>query len=245
MPKRRYGSKEIELDAEDHKEVAESQLDADVLDLLGTDPIPDLDCITQSRVLELACLNLNKDIKKILNGLPIEECLFGGERIETKKILERSRQKLKASLARSKMTRKPLAAKFLNYKNPLQTRPQGAPQSKRRSGFSRAPHYHASQQRPGADRRSLGSTRLAKGGGYTFLKGPRQGVHPKQINWSSKELELLQAFVSKLLEMGAISEVRPIPKIDLFATRINTKSKIFVSWLRYPEAYAVDAFTVD
>ena len=35
------------------------------------------------------------------------------------------------------------------------------------------------------------------------------------------------------------------PKIDLFATRNNKKCNKFVSWLRDPEAYAVDAFTLD
>ncbi|KAF2887181.1 hypothetical protein ILUMI_18992 [Ignelater luminosus] len=133
-----------------------------------------------------------------------------------------------------------------------------------------APHYHPSQQLKGADRRSLvtpkGGNSSQKDGeiltntGFArlaipFVRTPRQGVLPKRINWSSKELELLQASVSKLLEMGAISEVRPlfnrvverfqVPKIDLFVIRINIKCKIFVSWLRDPKAYAVDAFTSD
>lgn len=36
-----------------------------------------------------------------------------------------------------------------------------------------------------------------------------------------------------------------IPTVDLFASRNNTKCKKFVSWLRDPEAWAVDAFTLD
>ncbi|VEN60618.1 unnamed protein product [Callosobruchus maculatus] len=35
-----------------------------------------------------------------------------------------------------------------------------------------------------------------------------------------------------------------VPKIDLFASRINKKCEIFISWLRDPEAYNVDAFTL-
>lgn len=34
------------------------------------------------------------------------------------------------------------------------------------------------------------------------------------------------------------------PDIDLFASRNNTKCKKFISWLRDPESYAIDAFTV-
>lgn len=36
-----------------------------------------------------------------------------------------------------------------------------------------------------------------------------------------------------------------VPQIDLFATRINKKCKIFVSWHKDPEAFAIDAFTLD
>ncbi|KAF2904603.1 hypothetical protein ILUMI_01575 [Ignelater luminosus] len=84
--------------------------------------------------------------------------LFGGdlgEVVKIRKILERSGQELKAPLARSKVIRKPLAAKFLNDKSPLRTRPQGAPQSGSKPGFSQAPHYHPSLKHQGADRRSL------------------------------------------------------------------------------------------
>lgn len=35
------------------------------------------------------------------------------------------------------------------------------------------------------------------------------------------------------------------PEIDLFANRINKKCDIFVSWHRDPEAFAIDAFTLD
>ena len=35
------------------------------------------------------------------------------------------------------------------------------------------------------------------------------------------------------------------PKIDLFASRINKKCERFISWLRDPESYAVDAFTIN
>lgn len=35
------------------------------------------------------------------------------------------------------------------------------------------------------------------------------------------------------------------PEIDLFASRINKKCERFASWLRDPESYAVDAFTVN
>lgn len=34
------------------------------------------------------------------------------------------------------------------------------------------------------------------------------------------------------------------PDIDLFATRVNTKCKDYVSWTRDPEAIAIDAFTL-
>ncbi|KAF2899419.1 hypothetical protein ILUMI_06755 [Ignelater luminosus] len=107
---------------------------------------------------KLVCLILNKEIKETLNSSPIGERLFGGdlgERVKTRKILKRSGQEIKAPLARSKVTRKPLLAKSLNYKSLLRTRPRGAPQRGRRSGFSRSPHYHPSRQRQGADRKSL------------------------------------------------------------------------------------------
>lgn len=32
-------------------------------------------------------------------------------------------------------------------------------------------------------------------------------------------------------------------KIDLFASRTNTKCKTFISWFRDPEVFAIDAFT--
>ncbi|KAJ8977521.1 hypothetical protein NQ317_003028 [Molorchus minor] len=35
------------------------------------------------------------------------------------------------------------------------------------------------------------------------------------------------------------------PHIDLFASRLNKKCDIFISWMRDPEAFAVDAFTVN
>lgn len=35
------------------------------------------------------------------------------------------------------------------------------------------------------------------------------------------------------------------PKIDLFASRINKKCDIFISWVRDPEAHGVDAFTLN
>ena len=35
------------------------------------------------------------------------------------------------------------------------------------------------------------------------------------------------------------------PNIDLFATRINKKCRIFCSWQRDPEAYAINAFTIN
>lgn len=35
-----------------------------------------------------------------------------------------------------------------------------------------------------------------------------------------------------------------VPKIDIFASRTNTKCKFFISWFPDPEAIAVDAFTV-
>ncbi|VEN46531.1 unnamed protein product [Callosobruchus maculatus] len=35
------------------------------------------------------------------------------------------------------------------------------------------------------------------------------------------------------------------PQIDLFASRVNKKCECFVSWLRDPESYAVDAFTIN
>lgn len=34
------------------------------------------------------------------------------------------------------------------------------------------------------------------------------------------------------------------PQIDLFATRINKKCEVYISWHRDPEAYAINAFTV-
>ena len=34
------------------------------------------------------------------------------------------------------------------------------------------------------------------------------------------------------------------PKIDLFATYLNTKCKVFVSWKRDPKSFAIDAFTL-
>lgn len=37
----------------------------------------------------------------------------------------------------------------------------------------------------------------------------------------------------------------PAPEVDLFASRNNKKCRKFVSWLRDPEAWAVDAFTLD
>lgn len=36
-----------------------------------------------------------------------------------------------------------------------------------------------------------------------------------------------------------------VPEIDLFASRINRKCSKYVAWLRDPEAWAVDAFTLD
>lgn len=36
-----------------------------------------------------------------------------------------------------------------------------------------------------------------------------------------------------------------VPEIDLFASRINTKCNKFVSWFNDPDAYAVDAFTLN
>lgn len=41
-----------------------------------------------------------------------------------------------------------------------------------------------------------------------------------------------------------ITSVFGLPTIDMFANRTNTKCKQFVSWLRDPEAIAVDAFTI-
>ncbi|CAH2216633.1 jg22568, partial [Pararge aegeria aegeria] len=35
------------------------------------------------------------------------------------------------------------------------------------------------------------------------------------------------------------------PQVDLFATRINAKCKKYVSWKRDPEAFDIDAFTLD
>ncbi|KAF2884674.1 hypothetical protein ILUMI_21509, partial [Ignelater luminosus] len=73
---------------------------------------------------ELVYLNLNKDIKETLNSSSIREWFFGGdfgERSKTRKILGRSGQELRAPLVRSKVTRKLLAAKSLNYKSPPRT----------------------------------------------------------------------------------------------------------------------------
>ena len=35
-----------------------------------------------------------------------------------------------------------------------------------------------------------------------------------------------------------------MPKIDMFASRINTQLEAFVSWLPEPGAYAVNAFSI-
>lgn len=47
-----------------------------------------------------------------------------------------------------------------------------------------------------------------------------------------------RAFQKIILEFGR-------PEIDLFASRANKKCKRFISWLRDPESYAVDAFTIN
>lgn len=53
------------------------------------------------------------------------------------------------------------------------------------------------------------------------------------------EWELHDTFFQKIVsKLGQ-------PDIDLFATRLNTKCRVFVSWLREPQCFAVDAFTLD
>lgn len=42
-----------------------------------------------------------------------------------------------------------------------------------------------------------------------------------------------------------IVEVFGTPSIDLFASRLNHKCDDFISWMRDPEALAVDAFTIN
>ena len=47
-----------------------------------------------------------------------------------------------------------------------------------------------------------------------------------------------KAFVDIRVKLGN-------PEIDLFATRVNIKCQKYVSWLKHPESFAVDAFTND
>lgn len=58
-------------------------------------------------------------------------------------------------------------------------------------------------------------------------------VHP-DIEW-----ELSKEAFEKLVNMFGM------PEIDLFASRINKKCQKYVSWQRDPDAYAVNAFTID
>lgn len=56
----------------------------------------------------------------------------------------------------------------------------------------------------------------------------------KETEWELKQTEFLK-----------IIKTFNKPDVDLFASRINKKCEKFVSWRRDPEAWAVDAFTLD
>lgn len=56
----------------------------------------------------------------------------------------------------------------------------------------------------------------------------------KETEWSLAD----SAFIKIKLKLG-------VPVIDLFASRLNRKCTKFVSWMRDPEAYKVDAFTLN
>ncbi|KAF2880843.1 hypothetical protein ILUMI_25332 [Ignelater luminosus] len=207
---------------------------------------------------ELACLNLNKNIKETLISSPIGEWLFGGdlgEPVKTGKILEKLGQELKASLARSKKIRKPLTAKSLNSKSLFRTRFLKV----YANHGSLELHDHSTQQRQNADRislvppkeetchkkwRDLTNTVIRPGGRLRYfshawrnftsnrvllgwlnllLERLGRGVLLKRIDWSSKKLEILQASVSKLLEMVAITEIFIHNSLNLTISLLDTK----------------------
>lgn len=55
---------------------------------------------------------------------------------------------------------------------------------------------------------------------------------------SNIEFELKQDIFIKIIEKFGF------PEIDLFASRVNTKCKKYVSWRPDPDSYLVDAFTI-
>ena len=73
---------------------------------------------------------------------------------------------------------------------------------------------------------------------YIASKDNIEADKESRINNIDTEWELNEhAFNSIIKQFG-------VPKIDLFATRINNKCNTFCSWHRDPDAFAIDAFTI-
>lgn len=73
-------------------------------------------------------------------------------------------------------------------------------------------------------------------------------IKSKHNTNADKESRRLEIETEWELNSDAFSEIIRIfkrPEIDLFASRINKKCEKFVSWLRDPESFAVDAFTLN
>ena len=70
------------------------------------------------------------------------------------------------------------------------------------------------------------------------------GISNKHADHMSRRLRLTAEWKLNPILFQRIVAVYGMPQIDLFATRVNTQLRMFVSWIPDPQSAAIDAFSV-